>query len=81
MLAVEQQWEQQRIGKAAASDDVVWRRQQWAGRQHWMMTCGSSSNALLGQRILKATVEAEMAAAIGIILYSSSVIIVGCVFA
>ncbi len=33
------------------------------------------------RQTLKAAAEAKMAAAIGIILYSSSVIVMGCVFA
>jgi hypothetical protein len=45
-----------------------------ARQRHQMMSCGGGSNALVGQWTLKAV------AAIGIILYSSSFIVVGCVF-
>jgi hypothetical protein len=50
-------------------------------RWHQMMMFGGRSNALAGRQTLKAAAEAKMAVAMGIILYSSSVILVGCVFA
>jgi hypothetical protein len=43
-----------------------------------MMMCDGGSNELAGRRTLKVASETKMAVAIGIILYSSSVIVVGC---